>query len=1371
MADSSLDIKIRTLIEGLDELRRLRDGLEDTTDSVGDLSEDLPEVNTVMGDLMGKVKSLAVAFVALAGVMSLKQAADTAARTETLGVTLGVVAANAGYTAQQISTYEAELRSLGITTQAARESLTQLIQAGVDLSAVNEAGVSKAAELARAAQNLAVVTGENSSDTLQRLIINIRQMDTVGLRYMGLTVDMEAAYEKFAASIGKTADALTGQQRQMAAMNAVMEEATTMNGAYEASMATVGKQLSSMSRYQEEAANAVGRSLLPAYAGVVQEATRLMKTMQEVAEQVQETNFSDTFGEGITNASEALTDILVGLMEFTASLTPAFGQLVQATGELAEVLGQVVVGLTSATTETGIFIELIKTAALLVAGLADGIRLIGGVLSLISSGWTGMLSILTRGIAQIVGLFDNELAASIDGIADRMMAISVASRQSYDSVISDFSRGNTAVQKFIESQKRSAELAAEYGSASTYDEVIEQIRKLTEAQRQGTMNSTEAVAAGNLITASIREMGDASKLTEQQVAQLNQKVQNSLKGVRDAYTTAVKDLKLSLVTIGDVRMFTNLNEEIGKVSGALVNLTENGETTELQFRQAFSRGLESAQTIGDLEKISQALTSARNRAFDVANSADAARIKLNEMLTADLSNARTQEDLTLLVNSLTKLGERGVITGKELEDALSRVAERSQQIAVELQNADLIGPLAALGLTLEGLQSGLSEAGKVGTQALSDIVAALVATKDEARLTGEQFLKLFNESIGTAKTVTDLASMTAELRKANTAGVIMGQTYRDALTEAAYRFDELFQAQLKSANTKTEFDALTESVRKLGETGAISGAEMSRALDDIKAKVDSSKTSMLELAQQATALSLAQVDAVRASNEVAKAQNVLEAEKRRLTELTNTARRDGTKENQAALDLQKAIVRQAQAQAVQAQTNYRLEIAQVDALIAKQRQLNAEKKVEANPTDRAAEVAAQLAGQEAAAKELVVEASKRAVAEQEKVVLATEKAVEQARAFAEQMGVAANNSAETATRVGGVATPDPKRYTSGPSRSPTEEPIKPVFGPRVGVFQREAAMKSYVEAMKEWNKAMAPQRDQERAEKIRDTYAETANRAQAIADGLIKAGEGANLFKNRSSEAANAMNEVRLQALQVAKGAQDAATAFIQSSSSLKVELLQAQGMEEEAAQMRYNQRRQELDLEYQMLRVKLQSAMATARAAGVNTSELSAQLSEANRAYRESLSSLSQLEDIERKARAERKAEAAKESAEKQAALEAEKQGIQEVGEERLRIHEEELKRTEAKPVSGRQSAQMENMLKALRQESAMSKASVELDQALPAATDRQAVQSIAKGTTTTKVVEHKFTDNLGRTVTAQVQEDESERLIHILSEFRRRS
>jgi hypothetical protein len=247
-------------------------------EKIDDATKALMRLDGALNSVVRGLKFLAGGFLALEGVRFLKDLADTAARAEVLSTVLHVVGNNAGYTTAALDKADRQIQSLGITASAARQSLTQFIQAELELS--------KAPELARAAQDAAVILGTNSSDAFERLVTAVQTSNTLMLRHMGIIVSADAAYQKYAQSIGKSVSQLTSAQRAQAFLNATIEQTKRIQGSYTAAMGDVGKQLTSLDRLTTDLKTSLGNNLLPAYLAVVEELTLFLQHMGLAADEM-----------------------------------------------------------------------------------------------------------------------------------------------------------------------------------------------------------------------------------------------------------------------------------------------------------------------------------------------------------------------------------------------------------------------------------------------------------------------------------------------------------------------------------------------------------------------------------------------------------------------------------------------------------------------------------------------------------------------------------------------------------------------------------------------------------------------------------------------------------------------------------------------------------------------------------------------------------------------------------------------------------------------------------------------------------------------------------------------------------------------------
>lgn len=219
---------------------------------------------------------LALTAFAVAGGAALFSATRLAARVETLGVVTRQLGKNAGFSAEQITRFEKSVKAQGITLRSTRESMALMMQSQVDLT--------HATDLARMAQDAAVIANVNSSEAFRRLVFVITSGNTRMARTLGLQVSFQNAYKRTAEELGIATDALTRQQKVQARTNEVLRAGTTIVGTYSAAMTTAGKKVLSLDRHIEESRRIIGELFLPAFADAVDIVTKFLKTFEAATE-------------------------------------------------------------------------------------------------------------------------------------------------------------------------------------------------------------------------------------------------------------------------------------------------------------------------------------------------------------------------------------------------------------------------------------------------------------------------------------------------------------------------------------------------------------------------------------------------------------------------------------------------------------------------------------------------------------------------------------------------------------------------------------------------------------------------------------------------------------------------------------------------------------------------------------------------------------------------------------------------------------------------------------------------------------------------------------------------------------------------------
>ena len=186
---------------------------------VGRLGAVQPAANPLTESFKNLGKAMAavgLATTALRFSRLIKESTLLAGRVEALGTVLQNVGQISGLNAAQINDLENSVKSLGITTRAARTSLSQLAQANLDLR--------ESVKLTRIAQDAAVIAGIDSSEAFNRLVVSIQRNDVRLLRNLGIVINLNTVYQKFAQQTGRTVQSLTAFEKRNLLLNEVLQD-------------------------------------------------------------------------------------------------------------------------------------------------------------------------------------------------------------------------------------------------------------------------------------------------------------------------------------------------------------------------------------------------------------------------------------------------------------------------------------------------------------------------------------------------------------------------------------------------------------------------------------------------------------------------------------------------------------------------------------------------------------------------------------------------------------------------------------------------------------------------------------------------------------------------------------------------------------------------------------------------------------------------------------------------------------------------------------------------------------------------------------------------------------------------------------------
>lgn len=289
------------------------------------------------GAAAASIGSLTAAFTLASSKLldTAKSSTLLAARVQVLGTVFQTVGKNMGFTATQLDTVERGVRKLGITTQAARQSLTQLLQANIKLS--------DGLKLTRIAQDAAVIAGIDSSAAFNRLVVSVQRNDVRLLRNLGIVINLNTVYAKFAAQTGRTANTLTAFEKRQLLLNEVMARGKDIAGSYTAAMGDVFKRFTSLTRKFEEASKVFGRQFIPLMEIAVD-------TTSDFLEAFTEGEFAGTL-QALATGITAATVAIAGFGIVATGVLGAFGAhalAVAALGAAAVSAAGVIVGVVTA---------------------------------------------------------------------------------------------------------------------------------------------------------------------------------------------------------------------------------------------------------------------------------------------------------------------------------------------------------------------------------------------------------------------------------------------------------------------------------------------------------------------------------------------------------------------------------------------------------------------------------------------------------------------------------------------------------------------------------------------------------------------------------------------------------------------------------------------------------------------------------------------------------------------------------------------------------------------------------------------------------------------------------------------------------------
>jgi len=193
-----------------------------------------------------------------------------AARVDELDYAMNAVGKSTGLGYDKLNETAMAVRATGIEMEIAQKTTLKFAQNNLDLA--------YATQLATVAQDLAVIAGENSTETLNRLTTAVITGRSEILKTVGIQKSAGQMYQEYGRTIGKAASALTYQEKQQAVANGAIAEGAKVAGTYAEAMRAPGKLLRSFARLNNELQVAVGGVLVKAFGPLIYSGYHLQKS-------------------------------------------------------------------------------------------------------------------------------------------------------------------------------------------------------------------------------------------------------------------------------------------------------------------------------------------------------------------------------------------------------------------------------------------------------------------------------------------------------------------------------------------------------------------------------------------------------------------------------------------------------------------------------------------------------------------------------------------------------------------------------------------------------------------------------------------------------------------------------------------------------------------------------------------------------------------------------------------------------------------------------------------------------------------------------------------------------------------------------------
>jgi tape measure domain-containing protein len=654
----------------------------------------------------------------------------------------------------QATALDATMGSLGrtlaglVTVAAAFKFSEGLVSASIQFDKINNAltaatgsaqGAAAEYEFVRATANRLGLSLSDVAEQYSKLAAAARGTTLAGDATRNIFEAVSSASRVLGLSAAETGGALTAIQQIISKGTVSSEElrgqlGERLPGAFQiaaramgVTTAELGKLLEQglipstefLPKFAEELKKSFAGDISTAANGTQAAIERLKNTLFETQVSLAKGGFLDGVTQGIQGLSDALksNDAQIALQTLSVTL-----------GEVIGILGTLPNAFAGGGEGVGAFTRVVEGAALAVAAVRDGISVTSAGFASLGSVILDATSFILSGLGSVATSFGLTIGGSITELSASIKQQATAASQAAQQTFAEFGNGNSALAQTLEK----------------LSQIEEKIKAGTTAAKEIAPALTEAERAANALV-----------LSEEQV------------------TSILKNLKV------DASQFGSEFSDSAKASiQGLEKLTQQATVTGAQIRAALENALGDAKTVGDINRIQQALIAAAGQ---------------------------------------------GKISGDDIARSLQSIGDKSIQIAGQIDNGPLGESFKRVGIKSKQELDSLATQAKVDYERIAQSAGVSV----DAQIAALKRL-IDARQAATGQASSELTSQLAalEARKASTEaataeGFAIRQAARDKADEkdANDRLAESEKALAEAKKKQAEADAVAKEAAKTKKQG------------------------------------------------------------------------------------------------------------------------------------------------------------------------------------------------------------------------------------------------------------------------------------------------------------------------------------------------------------------------------------------------------------------------------------------------------------------------------------------------------------------------------------------------------------------------